>query len=120
MAVYIRQWLTVAAVCGALHMCGLEAQAEEPKDGRVKLYVRAHDPYGGKLTFKWVQTDGPDARLVDATASLYDDKNKKWISEPYFIPSKPGTYTFQVTVKNEDGIESRKTFVLEAKKGGTE
>jgi hypothetical protein len=112
--------LIVAALCAGFFACCPSASAEEAQDGRVKLYVRAHDPYDGKLTFKWVQLDGPDAKLINATAAIYDDTKKKWISEPYFIPSKPGTYTFQVSVKNEDGIESRKTFVLEAKKGGTE
>ena len=119
MAVYIKNRLTLAAVLFGLVCCGL-AHGLEEKDGRVKLYVRAHDPQGMRLTFKWVQVDGPEAKIIDATAGVYDDKTRKWTSQPYFLPSKPGMYTFQVTVRNEEGAESKKTFVLEAKKGSTE
>ena len=120
MAVYIKTWLVLVALLFVGGACK-PAFAEEGKgDGRIKLYVRAHDPQGYRLSFKWIQLDGPEAKIIDANAATYDDKSKKWTSEPYFIPSKAGTYTFQVTVKNEEGAESRKTFVLEAKKGGTE
>ncbi|MEI6233923.1 MAG: hypothetical protein WCT04_12775 [Planctomycetota bacterium] len=107
----------LAALCVFLLVLSWShAAAEEtPKDNRVKLHVKASDPNGGKLTFKWVQLSGPDAKILDAVASKYDDNTKKWLSDTYFIPTKAGTYTFQVTVKNEDGLESKKTYVLDAK-----
>ncbi|HLX61059.1 MAG TPA: hypothetical protein VKX17_07230 [Planctomycetota bacterium] len=120
MAVYIKNRLRGFALLFVLTASAGAFAADAPSDGRIRLHVRASDPYGGKLTFKWVQVDGPEAKLIDATAAVYDDNTRKWISEPYFVPSKPGTYTFRVSVKNEDGVESQKTFVLEAKKGGTE
>jgi len=99
----------------AVLWCGAASSAEQPRDNRVKLHVKASDPNGGKLTFKWVQLDGPAAKILDATAANYDDNSKKWLSDTYFIPTKAGVYTFQVTVKNEDGLETKKMYVLEAK-----
>lgn len=94
-----------------------DSSKETSKDNRVKLHIKASDPNGGKLSFKWLQIDGPEAKILDAAATRYDDNSKKWLSDTYFIPTKAGNYTFQVTVRNEEGLETKKTYVIEAKKG---
>lgn len=104
----------------ALFCSGLSAAEEQPRDGRIKLHVKASDPNGGKLTFKWTQTEGPQAKILDATAAKYDDNNKKWLSDTFFIPTKAGVYSFLVTVRNEDGQETKKTYILEARKSSSE
>ena len=133
MTVNIRRHLLTSVLFGALWCWGAvaaeettksagkepakEAAKETSKDNRVKLHIKASDPNGGKLSFKWVQIDGPEAKILDAAATRFDDNSKKWLSDTYFIPTKAGNYTFQVTVRNEDGLETKKTYVLEAKKG---
>src|SRR5262249_22533197 len=48
------------------------------------------DPQGQPLTFNWVNTGGPAAiTLVNSTTAT-----------PFFLGTRPGVYTFQVTVKN--------------------
>lgn len=120
MTVYLKSIFVIYGLLIALHLGGATAAEAQPKDGRVKLHVKASNPGGGKLTFKWAQIDGPEAKIIDATAARYDDNNKKWLSDTYFIPTKAGNYTFQVTVRNEDGQETKKTYVLEARKSSSE
>ena len=88
--------------------------------GKVQLHVKASDPNGGALSFNWKQTEGPEVKIDNPNAANFDDKNKKWISDTFFIPPRPGMYTFEVTVRNEFGLETKKRFVLEAKKVGSE
>lgn len=121
MTVYVKGLFALVLLMGALaRPCSAAGTDEKNKDGRVKLHVKASDPGGGKLTFKWSQIEGPDAKILDASAAKYDDNSKKWLSDTYFIPTKAGVYTFQVTVRNEDGQETKKTYVLEAKKSSTD
>jgi len=86
------------------------ARAED-EEGRVRLFIRASDPDGGKLSFTWKQTDGPSIRIADPNAARLE--SGKWVSETYFIPTEPGRYTFEVSVRNEQGVESKKPIVKE-------
>jgi hypothetical protein len=88
----------------------LRAAAEEPAEGRVKLSIRATSPIGGKLSFTWRQlpNEAPRVKIADPHAARLEDG--KWVSETYFIPTETGEYLFEVTVRNEAGEESKKTF----------
>jgi len=96
------------ALLGLTLALGLSSHAllAEEDDGRVRLFIRASDPDGGKLSFTWKQVDGPAIRIADPNASRLE--NGKWVSETYFIPTEPGRYSFEVTVKNDQGVESKK------------
>ena len=95
MIVYCKGWFLLCVLLNALNWGGTRICAEDsPKDGRVRLHVKASDPNGGKLTFKWEQTSGPVAKIIDAAAAVYDDNSRKWRGRN-FIPTKPGTYTFR-------------------------
>ncbi len=83
----------------------------ELPSGGVRLYVKASDPYGGKLLFSWRQLKGKDVEIADPTAAKFVDG--KWISQTYFIAREPGGYEFEVVVKNDEGVETRKKFPIE-------
>ena len=83
----------------------------ELPSGGVRLLVKASDPYGGKLTFQWHQLKGSQVDIADPAASKFVDG--KWISQTYFVARQPGNYEFEVTVKNDEGVESRKKFPIE-------
>ena len=87
------------------------ASAEEIEDGRVRLYIKAADPNNGKLFFLWKQLEGPSVKIADPAAAQLE--NGKWISDTYFIPTEPGKYSFEISVKNEEGIERKKIIVRE-------
>ena len=89
--------------------------ADENEDGRVRLYVRAEAPTGGKLFFKWSQLEGPPVTIADPAAGQAVTVNgkEKWVSDTYFIPTEPGKYVFEVSVKNENDEESKTNFVQE-------
>jgi hypothetical protein len=108
--------LVLLCFCGALPFKVLC----EDTAPQVKLHVKASDPNGGALTFKWTQLEGPIVKIDNPLAANFDDKSKKWTSNTFFTPPKPGLYTFEVTVRNEAGLETKKQFVLEAKKAGSE
>jgi hypothetical protein len=100
-------------LCAAGAVCSTawSAQGEEvPDDGRVKLFRAARSPDGGKLTFLWNQKEGPSVKISDPSACRVEkDANgrDKWVSETYFVPKEPGKYVFELTVKNEQGVESK-------------
>lgn len=79
--------------------------------GGVRLYVKASDPYGGKLLFTWKQIKGTQVEIADPTASKFVDG--KWVSQTYFVAREPGGYEFEVIVKNDDGVETKKKFPIE-------
>ncbi len=79
--------------------------------GGVRLIVKATDPEGGKLAFKWSQLKGAAVAIADPAAAQFRDGN--WISQTYFVASRPGNYEFEVTIKNDDGGESKKYFPIE-------
>ncbi len=121
MTVYLKGiFVMLLLLMGAFVSTTVDAAEDTPKDGRVRLHVAASDPYGGKLAFKWEQLEGPEGKILDSAAAAFDDKGKKWVSETYFIPSKPGKYTVQVTVTSDAGLVTKKTYVLEAKKSSSE
>jgi|GEM_PF-1523022 len=101
--------LLQAALCVCL-LCFAAAPHiyAEDQDGRVRLYIRATDPEGGKLAFTWMQLGGPKVTIADSVACKFE--GGKWVSDTYFVPSEPGEYSFQVTVKNENGDETKKVF----------
>ena len=93
------------------------ARAEDPvpvaDDGRVTLPAKASAREGGKLTFLWKQIDGPSVKIADPGAARLDEtdpQKKRWVSETFFVPTEPGIYRFELSVKNEDGKESKKIF----------
>jgi len=98
-------------ICAA-HMLSCAA-GEEAAEGRYRLYISARDPGGGKLFFAWRQlpNEAPRVKIADPNAGRLE--NGKWISETYFIATEPGKYQFEVSVKNEAGEESKKTFQQE-------
>ncbi|MFA5772502.1 MAG: PKD domain-containing protein [Thermoplasmata archaeon] len=59
----------------------------------------SNDPDGNALTYRWTQTEGPEAALSDATAV-----------KPTFTPTVPGTYRFQLVVNN-GGANSAPSYV---------
>jgi hypothetical protein len=79
--------------------------------GGVRLYVKASDPYGGVLSFQWKQLQGTHVDIVDPAAGKFLDG--KWHSQTYFVAHEPGAYEFEVIVKNDEGVESRKKFPIE-------
>ena len=79
--------------------------------GGVRLIVKATDPEGGKLAFKWSQLKGAAVAIADPAAAQFRDGN--WISQTYFVAPRPGNYEFEVTIKNDDGGESKKYFPIE-------
>jgi hypothetical protein len=88
------------------------AYSEEPgDDGRVQLLIRANPNGAAKLSFRWKQLEGPNVTIENPTASKFE--NGKWVSETYFVATEPGKYTFEITVTNEDGVESKGKVVRE-------
>ena len=89
-------------------------RAEEgTNDGRVTLKIQAADPDGGQLFFFWVQKEGRPVKIADPRAARFDKASNKWVSETYFVPTEPDNYVFEVTVKNENGLETTKRFTQE-------
>jgi hypothetical protein len=87
--------------------------AADNDDGRVRLFAKARARDGGKLAFFWKQIEGPTVKIADPSNSRLDEtdtEKRRWISETYYIPTEPGKYTFELSVKNEDGQESKKVF----------
>ncbi|HYG74031.1 MAG TPA: HEAT repeat domain-containing protein [Planctomycetota bacterium] len=80
------------------------AHAEEP-DGRVQLLIRADPKGAAKLSFQWTQLEGPPVKIANPTAGKFE--NGKWVSDTYFIPTEPGKYVFEISVRNEDGEETK-------------
>lgn len=94
----------IALLLGAcLHSA---ARAETAVDGKVRLYIKAVDPDGGRLNFLWTQISGPAAKIGEPAAGKLE--SGKYVSETFFLPTETGKYVFQVSVKNERGDESRK------------
>lgn len=89
----------------------IESDKIELPSGGVRLLVKASDPYGGKLFFQWRQVKGTEVDIVDSTASKFVDG--KWVSQTYFVANQPGAYEFEVSVKNDEGVESKKKFPIE-------
>jgi len=88
------------------------AHGEEPgDDGRVQLLIRANPNGAAKLSFKWKQLEGPAVTIENPTAAKFE--NGKWVSETYFVATEPGKYIFEITVINEDGVESKGKVVRE-------
>ncbi|HLX64229.1 MAG TPA: hypothetical protein VKX17_23355 [Planctomycetota bacterium] len=83
----------------------------ELPSGGVRLYVKASDPYGGPLTFQWKQLRGSQVDIADPTAAKF--KDGKWHSQTYFVAREAGAYEFEVIVKNDEGVETRKKFPIE-------
>src|SRR5205823_5102719 len=78
---------------------GINGKSDLPT-GAVRLFCKASDPYGGRLTFHWAQVKGAKVDITDPNAAL--QKDGKWYSQTYFIAREPGSYEFEVSVKNED------------------
>lgn len=78
-----------------LGMLCAKAYAGEPAGGaagdkwRVPLVVRAKDPDGDKLTFRWRQIAGPKVKIADPTSP-----------KTYFVPTEPDTYVFEIRVSD--------------------
>ena len=109
---YAARLLMFLLICAWVHH---DASAQDPDDGRVRLYVRCPAQDGGKLFFIWKQLEGPSAKIADPNAGVRTiiDGQEKWVSETSFVPTEPGRYVFEVSVKNENGDESKRTFVQE-------
>jgi len=96
----------VLALClffAALFTTGV--QAEEPESGRVQLLIRADPKGSAKLYFIWVQLEGPPVKIANPSAGKFE--NGKWVSDTYFIATEPGLYVFEISVKNEEGEETK-------------
>jgi len=108
---FVFQIALILAAAAIVESSAYAAQAEEiPDDGRVSLYRGARPRDGGKLFFLWKQIEGPSVTIADPTASRVEkdaEGKEKWISETYFVPKEPGKYRFELSVKNEEGIESK-------------
>ena len=92
---------------------------EGPESERQRLCVTARDPAGGKLSFTWKQLENgaPRVKIADAHAARFEEgktgEKGKWTSETYYIPTEPGKYMFEVTIRNEAGDETKRTYVQE-------
>jgi hypothetical protein len=111
-----------AHLLGALLLAGLSSlsasrAADDPVavEGRIPLEARANDPDGGKLTFLWVQEDGPKVEIENPRAAEFDAATGRWVSKTWFVAREAGTYTFKVTVTNEFGQANEKRFVREVR-----
>ena len=100
-------------VLSMLAWAGGIAAEEDPAAGRVTLKIQAADPDGGQLFFTWVQKEGRPVKIADTRAARFDKAANKWVSETYFVPTEPDNYVFEVTVKNENGLETTKRFTQE-------
>src|SRR5262249_48136601 len=101
--------LFFACACALLHSA---AYAEEPgDDGRVQLLIRANPNGAAKLSFRWKQLEGPSVTIENPTAGRFE--NGKWVSETYFVATEAGKYVFEISVINEDGVESKGKVVRE-------
>lgn len=89
---------------------GINGKSDLPT-GAVRLFCKASDPYGGKLSFHWTQVKGAKVEISDPNAAL--ERNGKWYSQTYFIAREPGAYEFELSVKNEDGVETLRKYPIE-------
>lgn len=95
----------------------VRAEGDTSEDGRVRLYIKAADPAGGKLTFRWEQVDGPPVKIADPAACkmIVEDGKNKYVSDTYYVPTEAGTYKFKITVTAEDGRETPKILSREVR-----
>lgn len=89
---------------------GINGKSDLPT-GAVRLFCKASDPYGGRLTFHWTQVKGAKVEISEPNAAT--ERNGKWYSQTYFIAREPGAYEFEVSVKNEDGVETQRKYPIE-------
>ena len=89
---------------------GIAGKSDLPT-GAVRLYCKASDPYGGRLTFHWKQVKGSSVEIADPNFAVM--KDGKWYSQTYFIAREPGSYEFEISVKNEDGVETTRKYPID-------
>ena len=77
----------------------------------MRLFCKASDPYGGRLTFHWKQVKGANVEIADPNFAVM--KDGKWFSQTYFVAREPGSYEFEVSVKNEDGVETTRKYPID-------
>lgn len=89
---------------------GIAGKSDLPT-GAVRLFCKASDPYGGRLTFHWKQVKGANVEIADPNFAVM--KDGKWFSQTYFVAREPGSYEFEVSVKNEDGVETTRKYPID-------